>query len=224
VSSVPRIIADLRESGFVIQVLQKMKADVVEKTISPGDYVVGEGFAVERKTFRDFVSSIFKKRLFEQLERLRKTYERCCLIVEGDIGYGLAGLTNPLMFWGALAHITAEWHIPVVFTLNEEQTAQFLFSVAKKLQIAKEVSVEAVYKPKRYSLADQQLFAVQGLPTVGPKSAAKLLKRFGNVRRVFLAKEYELKRVEGFGEKRSREITQFLDKQYREVIGVRKGA
>jgi len=213
----PKIIADARESSFVVQALREMKADVVEKTISPGDYVVGEGFAVERKTFRDFVSSIFKKRLFEQLERLRRAYARCCLIVEGDIGYGLAGLTNPLVFWGALAHTTAEWNIPVVFTINEEQTAQFLFSLAKKLQTAKEVTVEAVYKPKRYSLADQQCFAVQGLPTVGPKSAEKLLKRFGNVRRVFMAKEHELKRVEGFGDKRAREISQFLDRQYTNI-------
>jgi len=215
---IPKIIADVRESGFVVQALHEMKADVVEKTISPGDYVVGEGFAIERKTFRDFVSSIFKKRLFEQLERLRRAYVRCCLIVEGDIGYGLAGLSNPLVFWGALAHITAEWNIPVVFTTNEEQTAQFLFSLAKRLQKEKETAVEAVYKPRRFSLADQQRFAVQGLPTVGPKSADKLLKRFGSVRRVFMAKEYELKRVEGFGEKRAREISQFLDKQF--IIGM----
>jgi len=211
---VPRIIADLRESHFVVQALLDMNAEVVEKTISPGDYVVGEGFAVERKTFRDFVSSIFKKRLFEQLERLRRAYARCCLIVEGDIGYGLAGLTNPLVFWGALAHITAEWNIPVVFTTNEKQTAQFLLSLAKRLQTKKEVAVEAVYKPKRFSLADQQRFAVQGLPTVGPKSADKLLKRFGNVRCVFMAKEFELRRVEGFGEKRAREVNRFLNSQY----------
>jgi len=211
---VPKIIVDIRESALVIQALREMKADVVEKTISPGDYVVGAGFAVERKTFKDFVSSIFKKRLFEQLERLRRAYTRCCLIVEGDIGYSLAGLTNPLVFWGALAHTTAEWNIPVVFTTNEEQTAQFLFSLAKKLQTEKEARVEAVYKPKRYSLIDQQLFAVQGLPTVGPKSADKLLKKFGSVRRVFMAKEYELKKVEGFGEKRAREISQFLDRKY----------
>jgi len=214
VPPIPRIIADIRESGFVAQALREMKADVDEKTISPGDYVVGEGFAVERKAFRDFVSSIFKKRLFEQLGRLSTAYERCCLIVEGDISYGLAGLTNPLVFWGALAHITAEWNIPVVFTTNEEQTAQFLFSLAKRLQTEKETTVEAIYKPKRFSLADQQRFAVQGLPTVGPKSADKLLKRFGSVRRVITAREHELRRVEGFGEKRAREISRFLDSQY----------
>lgn len=210
----PKIIVDVRESGLVVQVLHEMKAEVEEKTISPGDYVVGKGFAVERKTFRDFVSSIFKKRLFEQLERLRSAYERCCLVVEGDIGYGLTGLANPMVFWGALAHITAEWNIPVVFTMNEEQTAQFLFSLAKRLQTAKETAVEAIYKPKRFSLADQQRFAVQGLPTVGPKSADRLLKKFGNVRRVFMAKKYELKRVQSFGEKRAQEISQFLNSQY----------
>jgi len=101
-----------------------------------------------------------------------------------------------------------------VFTTNEEQTAQFLLSLAKRLQAEKEVAVEAVYKPKRFSLTDQQRFAVQGLPTVGPKSADKLLKRFGNVRRVFMAKEHELRRVEGFGEKRAREISRFLDSKY----------
>lgn len=210
-----KIIADVRESSFVIDALRELKVDVVEKAISPGDYVVGEGFAVERKTFRDFVGSIFKKRLFEQLNRLRQAYARCCLVVEGDVGYGLTSLTNPLVFWGALAHITASWNIPVVFTINEEQTAQFLLSLAKKLQTMKEVTVEAIYKPKRYSLADQQRFAVQGLPTVGPKSADKLLRKFGSVRRVFMAKEYELKRVEGFGEKRTREINHFLDSKYK---------
>lgn len=211
---IPKIIADTRESSLVVTILREMKADVTEKTISPGDYVVGEGFAVERKTFRDFVSSIFKKRLFEQLERLRSAYPHCSLVVEGDISYGLAGLTNPLVFWGALAHITAEWNVPVVFTTSEEQTAQFLFSLAKRLQTEKKAIVEAVYKPKRFSLSDQQRFAVQGLPTVGPKSADKLLRKFGSVRCVFMAKEHELKRVQGFGEKRAREISHFLDGKY----------
>ena len=211
----PIIIADIRESGFVIQALRKMKAEVVEKMISPGDYVVGKGFAVERKTFSDFVHSIYKKRLFEQVERLHEAYPRSCLIVEGDIGYGIANLNNPLIFWGALAKTTIKWNIPTVFTTNEEQTAQFLFSLAKKLQEEeREEIVEARYKPRQYSLAHQQIFAVQGLPTVGPKSAERLLEAFGSVRRVFTAKQHELMRVEGFGKKRAKEISQFLDKPF----------
>jgi ERCC4-type nuclease len=210
----PKVIADRRESHFVIQVLRELKAEVMEKTISPGDYVVGENYAIERKTFRDFIQSIYKKRLFEQLERLHSAYKGCCLIVEGDIGYGLAHLYNPLIFWGALAKITTEWNIPIIFTMNEEQTAQFIFSLAKKLQEERKERVEAIYKPRLYSLSERQRFTVQGLPTVGPKSADLLLRRFGSVRRVFAATKGELMRVKGFGEKRAKEISEFLDKKY----------
>ena len=210
----PQIIADLRESRFVVKALQKMEANVVKKMISPGDYVVGEGFAVERKTFQDLVQSVYKKRLFEQIERLHQVYPRCCLIVEGDIGYGLATLYNPLIFWGALAKATVEWGIPIVFTLNEDQTAQFIFSLAKKLQEEEKERVEVRYKPKFYTRTDQQRFAVQGLPGIGPKLADKLLQTFGSVRRVFTATKDELFRVEGFGKKRTEEIIQFLDAPY----------
>jgi ERCC4-type nuclease len=210
----PRVIVDHRESHLVVQALRRLNAEVAKKAISPGDYVVGENYAIERKAFRDFIQSIYKKRLFEQLERLHSAYRGCCLIVEGDIGYGLAHLYNPLIFWGALAKITTEWNIPIIFTMNEEQTAQFVYSLAKKLQKEGKERVEAIYKPRLYSLAEKQRFAVQGLPTVGPKSAHLLLQRFGSVRGVFTASKGELVRVKGFGEKRAREISEFLNKKY----------
>lgn len=210
----PKVVVDLRESQFVIEALRKMEAKVVEKMISPGDYVVGEGFAVERKTFRDFIQSIYKKRLFEQIERLHQAYPRCCLVIEGDTRYGLTRLHNPQIFWGALAKATADWNISIIFTINEEQTAQFIFSLAKKLQEEEGEAVAVRYKPKFYTRATQQRFAVQGLPKVGPMLADRLLKKFGSVRRVFTATKYELLRVEGFGKKRAEEISRFLDGTY----------
>jgi DNA excision repair protein ERCC-4 len=211
---VPKVVVDLRESRFVVEALRKMDARVVEKMISPGDYVVGEGFAIERKTFRDFIQSIYKKRLFEQIERLRLAYPRCCLVIEGDIGYGLTSLYNPQIFWGALAKATADWDIPIIFTVKEEQTAQFIFSLAKKLQEEEGEAVAVRYKPKFYTRATRQRFAVQGLPKVGPKLADRLLKKFRSVRRVFTATRYELLRVDGFGKKRAEEISRFLDETY----------
>jgi len=210
----PQIIVDLRESRFVIKALQKMEAKVINKMISPGDYVVGEGFAVERKTFQDFVQSVYKKRLFEQMERLHQAYPRCCLVIEGDVGYGLASLRNPLVFWGALAKATVEWNIPTVFTINEEQTAQFIFSLAKKLQEEEKERVAVRYKPKFYARVDQQRFTVQGLPRIGPKLADRLLRTFGSVRKVFTATKDEWLKVEGFGRKRIEEISQLLDEPY----------
>jgi len=210
----PKVVVDLRESQLVVEALRRMEAKVVEKMISPGDYVVGEGFAVERKTFQDFISSVYKKRLFEQIERLHQAYPRCCLLIEGDIGYGLTSLYNPQIFWGALARAAVEWNIPIFFTLNEEQTAHFIFSLAKKLQEEEGEAIAVRYKPKFYSRAAQQRFAVQGLPRVGPKLAERLLRKFGSIRRVFTVTKYELLAVEGFGKKRAEEVSRFLDETY----------
>jgi ERCC4-type nuclease len=209
----PKIIADTRESSFVINHLQRLGVQISLEMISPGYYVVADGFAVERKTFDDFLRSIFDKRLFEQVERLRGAYPRCCLLVEGDVDYGLGNLKNPLVFWGALAKIIADQAIPIVFTMNEKQSAEFLLSLAKKSQEKKE-KLMARYKPKMYSLADRQLLAVQGLPNVGPKIADRLLRRFGTVRKVFTAHPIELRGVSGMGRKKENAISRFLDSQF----------
>ena len=210
---VPKIIVDTRESSFVINQLQLLGAQISLEMISPGDYVVADGFAVERKTFDDFIRSIFDKRLFEQVERLREAYPRYCLLVEGDVNYGLGNLRNPLVFWGALARIIADQAIPIVFTVNEKQTAEFLFSLARKSQ-EKNEKLMARYKPKMYSLADRQLLAIQGLPNVGPKMADRLLRRFGTVRKTFTAHPLELRSVPSMGRKREVAISKFLDTKY----------
>jgi len=208
----PLVIADVRESRLVILELKRLGARVEEKAISPGDYVVGEGFGVERKTLRDFLQSIFKKRIFEQVERLKAAYPRCCLLVEGDL-LKIAALPNPSIFWGALARLITDAEILVVFTPDEAHTALFLYSLAKKLQEEGE-RVEARYKPKMMSLPERQRFIVEGLPGVGPKLADRLLRTFGSVRAVFNASEHLLAKVKGVGPKRAREIRAVIDAPY----------
>ncbi|MFQ6077186.1 MAG: ERCC4 domain-containing protein [Candidatus Bathyarchaeia archaeon] len=79
----PRIIVDTRESRWVVEHLKELGSRVIQQAISPADYVVSKGFAVERKTFGDFLRSIFDGRLFDQAERMNGAYENSCLIVEG---------------------------------------------------------------------------------------------------------------------------------------------
>lgn len=211
-----RIIADHRESSMVVENLRGMGVEVSVEAITPGDYVVGEGYAVERKSLSDFLSSIYRKRLFEQLRRLKEAYPQCCLIIEGDLEE-LSFMENPLVFWGTLTWVAVECYIPIIFTLDKGQTAQFLFSLARRLQGEVEGPREARYKPRVHGPSQQQLFAVQGLPGVGPKLAERLLASFGNVREVYKASVEDLRKVEGFGEKRAKEIVNFLDLPYSET-------
>ena len=209
----PKIIVDQRESEFVVDELRRLGVELEIKPISPGDYVVSEGIAVERKSVDDFFRSVFDRRLFDQMRRLSEAYDWCCLLVEGDAAYRLTRMRNPLVFWGALAKVLAEWRAPVVFTLNEKESADFIFSLARKLQ-EKGEKVIARYKPKTYSLARRQRFVVEGLPDIGPKLADLLLGRFGSVRRVFTASLNELRSVRGIGERRAKRIIKFLEAPY----------
>jgi Fanconi anemia group M protein len=212
---VPRIIADTRESSWVVKNLTKLGTEVVEETISPADYVISEKCAVERKEFKDFLNSVYDGRLFEQVSRLTKTYENPYLVVEGPIARWLNEVSNPLVFWGALAKVAAEWSVSVVFTLNERHTAMFLHSLAKMLQEEqKKPQITVKHKPKIYTLKQRQLLTVQCLPHIGPLKAEKLLKQFGSLRRIFTASDKELLSVEGFGKKTVRKIKELLDTKY----------
>ncbi len=68
--------------------------------------------------------------------------------------------------------------------------------------------------PKLLSLAEQQAFAVQGLPSVGDTLSKALLERFGSVRRVMAATERELQKVPKIGPVKAARIEALLDAPY----------
>ncbi|MGC8998591.1 MAG: ERCC4 domain-containing protein [Candidatus Bathyarchaeia archaeon] len=210
----PIVIADVRESMDVKDHLKELGCEVVEKALAPADYVVAEDYAVERKELHDFFRSVFDGRLFEQAERLAKTYENACLIVEGDFVNAVKYVRTPQAFWGALSKVMADHGISVVFTPNEEHTAMFLCALAKKLQEEERRKIAVKHKPKTYTLRQRQLLAVQSLPKIGPERAEELLRRFGSVRRVFQASKRELLSVKGLGEKTVQAIIEVLDTKY----------
>jgi ERCC4-type nuclease len=210
----PTIFADVRESMDVKDRLKELGCEVVEKALAPADYVVAEEYAVERKELHDFFRSVFDGRLFEQAERLAKTYENACLVVEGDVVNAVRFVRTPQAFWGALAKVMADHSISVVFTPDEAHTAMFLCALAKKLQEEERRKIAVKHKPKMYTLKQRQLLTVQSLPKVGPERAEELLKRFGSVRRVFQASKRELLSVKGFGEKTVQAILELLDTKY----------
>src|SRR3990170_8134387 len=97
-----KVVVDVHEPLDICTLLSEFDLEVERKSISPGDYIVGEGWAVERKTTGDFVQSLFKGRLLEQLDRLSETYSKPVLLVEGDLEVELGLRRNPRAIWGAL--------------------------------------------------------------------------------------------------------------------------
>ncbi|ACS33669.1 DEAD/DEAH box helicase [Thermococcus gammatolerans] len=212
------IYVDSRElrSG-VPKILKELGAEIEVKTLDVADYVVSEEVGIERKSANDFIQSIIDGRLFDQVERLKRAYEKPVIIIEGEL-YGIRNV-HPNAIRGAIASVTVDWGVPVLFSSGKEETAQFIYLLAKREQEERKKEVRLRSEKKALTLAERQRLIVEGLPNVSSTLAKRLLRHFGNVEKVFTATEEELKEVEGIGEKKAREIRKVITAPYVEDEG-----
>jgi DNA excision repair protein ERCC-4 len=211
---VSRIVADTREvaSGIPAE-LERRGVYVQRKLLDVADYVVGS-YAIERKTVRDFISSLYSGRLFEQAQRIGMAYQKFILIVEGDEQEALSEMKNPNAYWGALLSLTLDFDFKPFFTQNQRETADLLCLLAKRRARGNERPL-LVRKPRMGEIRDWQLGVLESLPSIGPKLAEKLLNAFGSVRSVVLASRMELAVKGGIGEERARKIRELIDAEIR---------
>jgi len=209
------VYVDSRElKSQVPKLLKELGAHLEVKTLDVGDYIVSEDVAIERKAANDFIQSIIDGRLFDQAKRLKEAYPRPVIIIEGEL-YGIRNV-HPNAIRGALAALTVDWEIPVLFAKDPSEVASYIYLIAKREQEERKKEVAIRSEKKVLTLAERQRLIVEGLPYVSATLARRLLKHFGNVERVFTAKESELMQVEGIGEKIAREIRKVITAPYEE--------
>jgi len=204
------VIADYREKD-VIQYLKSMGAIVNEIKLEVGDFICSESrIAVERKTHSDFVSSIIDGRIFEQAKVLKENFERPVILVEGYSNRKISG--NALK--AALASLIVDFGISLLNTRNPYDTARTVYWIAKKEQEEnrKEVGFKVKKKPKELRFLQERIVA--SIPGVSTILSKRLLEHFGSVEKVFSAKEEELKKVKGIGEKLASKIRKVLTEKY----------
>ena len=207
-----RVVADVHEPREIVGYLERSGVPVEVRSISPGDYVVGS-VGIERKSVEDFVQSIVKRRIFDQLGRLREAYERPVLIVEGDL-MELVYARDYRPILGMLIAITIDMGVPVIYTRSREETAYAIKLIWGRVVKRREATVVR-YKPRQMTDDERKIFILEGLPDVGPKLAEKLLLRFGTLRNVFNASLHQLQDVEGIGEKKAEEIYRIINTPYK---------
>ena len=212
-----RVIADEREKpSGVPQELERMGVMVDYRVLDVADYIVRD-YAIERKSSRDFISSLFSGRLFDQAYRLGEAYHTIILIVEGDLGKEMNKLKNPRSVWGALISVVLDFRLACFYTENEKQTAQFILTLGRgeRFKGRSEVAPLSVRKPKAANLRRVQASIVESLPSVGPQMAEQLLASFGSVRKAFAASVTEMAIGAGIGRSRALTINKILDAPYK---------
>lgn len=220
-----RIVVDERERNSNIPELLKNAGAVIDFTqLKVGDYVVSSETAVERKTVRDLISSIYDGRLFVQCSDLVKYYQKPLLVVQGNIAE-LAETSEDMedpydiklhaermpLAYDALITVATEFRIPTIHTPSAEQTAQLLVTLVNRSLRAGKVTGPLLRKIKKENpIYIQQLSVLASLPGVGEKLAARMLKKFHTPIRALNASAAELATIPGFGLTRAERVRKVL--------------
>jgi len=187
------IIVDTREKQSLVAAnLIERKAKIEYEQLEIGDYLI-ENTIIERKTFSDFVGSMINKRLFDQLREIKK-YPACFLLIEGFYYDYDKFNVHENAIRGMLLSIAIDYQIPIIYTEDEKDTANFLLLVAKKYERPKQ---EMSIRPSKTfkTPGEQKQFILEGFPGIGPAAAKNLLDKFPTLKEIFNTTEEQLEKI-----------------------------
>jgi len=210
-----RVVADEREkAGGVPEELSKLNVRVYFSRLVVADYVLSQEIAVERKSIRDLVSSIYDSRLFYQAARISASFAKPYLLIEGD-SLEVEHLTKNLKsFFGAIANVTLAYGLRVIYTANAKESAIAIAELLSHARAKPPSEAPSAAPQKAKSLLQQQLYLVSSMPGVGSKLAERLLTKYGTPRRVMSLRAGELALTQGIGWKRADKIKEMMDTRF----------
>lgn len=180
--------------------------------LDSGDYDLGSGVVVERKSATDFSLAIMDKRLFGEVGKLKSSYDQVIYIVEGDI-YGGRFHTDPVAIREAIAWLTVMQGVPLVPSPSAGFTAEVLFTMAHQVQHGMGYPV-VMRNGKPFDPVNGQRYLVEGLPGVNEAMAKALLNHFGGAAAVFAADVEALAQVPGMSPQAAARMRKVLDAKW----------
>jgi len=209
----PKIVVDSREASKqprIVEGLRNLGVEVKTELLEAGDFYIPAGeksVLVERKTPGDFVGSVRTRRLWDEIEAMKRAEARPLLLIEGSLSI-IEQLTDwaPTSVAGIINSIMFDWQIPIIILPSRKWTTIYLATLSKELITPKTRIYPLRTKPKVEKLEDYPQIVLEGLPDISAGRAKKLLETFGSVRSVVNAGIDELKEVPGIGEKIAEKI------------------
>jgi ERCC4-related helicase len=209
----PGIIIDDREtSSKVVEVLSGMGASIRLERLAHGDYAIGERILIERKTVRDFVDTLINRDLLGQIKAMAEAVPRPVIIIEGGDLYIQRDI-HPNAIRGVLAALTVDMGVSILFTKDEQDTAQMLFVLAKREDSERGEHKVHPHKSHR-SFREEQEYIISAFPEIGLKNARLLLSHFGSIQAITDATLTELLAIKGIGEKTGQKIFDLCRRPY----------
>jgi ERCC4-type nuclease len=213
----PTIIVDSREASTAPKIVKGLKehgAEISIRALEKGDYIISDLCAFERKTVHDFVYTLTRRYLFEQLFKLKEVYAKPFILIEGymPIIYKFSKI-QPSSVWGAMFAL-AKQGIYMIHTNSYKETIDFLYTAAKQEQIV-EKRIPAVHPIKKTeTLADAQIFFLASLPNIGREKAIALLEAYQAPLNALINIDRWQKDVYGLGPVITKKVKQVIHEPY----------
>jgi ERCC4-type nuclease len=215
----PTIIVDSREASTAAKIvtgLIERGVKVKTATLKKGDYILSDQCAVERKTVTDFVYTLTRRYLFEQLFRLKDAYPKSLILLEGylPIIYKFSHI-QPAAIWGAMFNL-AKNGIAMVNTKSYKESIDFLYVAARQEQIVEKRAPTVHPFKKTETLFDAQVFFVASLPNIGREKATAILKSYQTPLNALINVDDWSKTVYGLGPVITNKVKEVLSTPYEE--------
>ena len=197
-SSSFELLLDVHEEkikDIIEEISRTLKIPFKVQKLDIGDIQFAD-LVIERKEINDFFTSLHTARIWSQVSELK--HVNGILIIHG--------LPNPvkaqrLKLWeqlfGFIVSVQLKWGLHCIWLPSRASLKNYLLAlIRRKLIELKGVKTYAPYRklPAKEMREYCENILVQ-IPSIGIKSAKKLLKEFGSLERIFNASEGDLLRV-----------------------------
>jgi ERCC4-type nuclease len=215
----PTIIVDSREAssaGRIVKGLIEKGANVKTQPLEKGDYILSDQCAVERKTVNDFVYTLTRRYLFEQIFTLKDAYPKSLVVLEGymPIIYKYSNI-QPSAVWGAMFNL-AKNGVSLISTSTYKETIDFLYTAAKQEQIVEKRSPMVHAFKKCETLSESQVYFVASLPNVGREKATAILDAYQTPMNALINADDWSKSVNGLGPVITNKVKEVLTTPYKQ--------
>ncbi len=215
----PTVIVDCREANTaskIVKGLTEKGANVKIAALEKGDYILSDECAVERKTVQDFVYTLTRRYLFEQIFRLKDAYPKSLLLIEGYMPmiYKFSKI-QPVAVWGAMFNL-AKNGVPMVNTSSQKETIDFLYVAAKQEQIVEKRSPTVHAFKRNETLSDAQVYFIASLPSIGREKATAILQSYQTPQNALINVDDWSKTVHGLGPVITNKVKEVISTPYKE--------
>jgi ERCC4-type nuclease len=209
-SSVCLIVVDSFEPDQGVPTeLHSLGVKVVRRRLAVGDYDLGSGLLVERKTVVDLHISLQRGRLWRQVGELRRASRLPYLLVEGH-ELDVHGAVSPNAIRGACLAVIGQG-VPILRSDDQVDSARWLWLLARRVAGLVPGRDRPAYaqrlKPASDQVPEAMLAAVPGISVTGARA---LLERFGTVAGVVGAGHERWLDVPGVGPARAEALRRAL--------------